>query len=76
MAYNTKELLALPNKEKKILAKKLWKSLAENHSVVKEDPSIISLLNKRKEEIETGKASLVTPEQLRKEINEHRKKSR
>jgi len=76
MAYNTKELLALPDKEKRVLAKKLWKSLAENHSVVKEDPAIIRMVNKRKEEIETGKAALVTPEQLRKEINEHRKKSR
>ena len=44
MAYNTKELLALPDKEKRGLAKKLWKSLADNTSIAKEDGATVKEL--------------------------------
>ena len=54
MAYNTKELLALPDKEKRGLAKKLWKSLAENMSIAREEQSIIQELDKRWNSIENG----------------------
>ncbi len=38
MAYTTKELLALPSKQKRKLAKQLWKSLDENSAYSKRGP--------------------------------------
>jgi putative addiction module component (TIGR02574 family) len=71
-AYNTKELLALPDKEKRLLAKKLWKSLSDNTAVVKEDKELIKLLNKRWEMIETGKTKVYSSEAFWSNIERHR----
>jgi putative addiction module component (TIGR02574 family) len=54
MRYNTKELLALPDKEKRGLAKKLWKSLADSTGIVKENKATITELDKRWNSIENG----------------------
>jgi putative addiction module component (TIGR02574 family) len=54
MRYNTKELLALPDKEKRGLAKKLWKSLADSTGIVKENEATITELDKRWNSIENG----------------------
>ena len=47
MTYSTKQLLALPDKEKRLLAKKLWGSLSENNSPAKEDQQLMKALDKR-----------------------------
>lgn len=47
MSYSTEQLLALPDKEKRLLAKKLWSSLGENNTPVKEDQQMMQVLHKR-----------------------------
>lgn len=37
ITYLTEQLVALPDNEKRLLAKKLWGSLSENNSAAKED---------------------------------------
>ena len=73
-AYNTKELLALPDREKRMLAKKLWKSLSDNTAVVKEDEELIKLINKRWEMIETGKIKMYNSAEFWANIDRHREK--
>ena len=58
MTYTTEQLLALPDKEKRLLAKKLWSSLGENNTPVKENQQLMQALNKRWEDIESGKIKL------------------
>ena len=43
-AYSTKEIFSLPNKERRILAKKLWKSLDEHSGYVTEDKKTLKEL--------------------------------
>ena len=58
MSYSTEQLLALPDKEKRLLAKKLLSSLGENNTPVKEDQQMMQVLHKRWEDIESGKMKL------------------
>jgi putative addiction module component (TIGR02574 family) len=73
MSYSTEQLLALPDKEKRLLAKKLWSSLSENNSPVKEDQQLITALDKRWEDIKSGKIKLYSKkdfwESLHKKLN-------
>jgi putative addiction module component (TIGR02574 family) len=74
MSYNTKELLALPNKEKRALAKKLWQSLEGSSAISSEEKEVIAMLEKRRNEIKSGKAVLLSPDELRKQIQAYRNK--
>ena len=69
MSYSTEQLLALPDKEKRLLAKKLWSSLGENNTPVKEDQQMMQVLHKRWEDIESGKMKLYSKKELGKELN-------
>lgn len=55
MSYSNEQLLALPDKEKRLLAKKLWSSLGENNTPAKEDQQMMKALDKKWKDIETGK---------------------
>ena len=64
MTYTTEQLLALPDKEKRLLAKKLWSSLGENNTPVKENQQLMQALNKRWEDIESGKLKLYSKKEF------------
>ena len=64
MSYSTEQLLALPDKEKRLLAKKLWSSLGENNTPVKEDQQMMQVLDKRWEDIESGKMRLYSKKEF------------
>ena len=64
MTYTTEQLLALPDKEKRLLAKKLWNSLGENNTPVKENQQLMQALNKRWEDIESGKIKLYSKKEF------------
>jgi len=64
MTYTTEQLLALPDKEKRLLAKKLWSSLGENNTPVKENQQLMQALNKRWEDIESGKIKLYSKKEF------------
>lgn len=76
MAYNIKELLALPNKERRMLATKLWKSLADNNALAKEDEEIIKMLNNRWKLVQTGKAKTYSSDEFWDMIDKHRAKNK
>ena len=64
MSYSTEQLLALPDKEKRLLAKKLWSSLGENNTPSKEDQQLMKTLDKRWEDIESGKMKLYSKKEF------------
>jgi hypothetical protein len=64
MSYSTEQLLALPDKEKRLLAKKLWSSLGENNTTAKEDQQLMKTLDKRWEDIESGKMKLYSKKEF------------
>ena len=64
MTYTTEQLLALPDKEKRLLAKKLRSSLGENNTPVKENQQLMQALNKRWEDIESGKIKLYSKKEF------------
>ena len=64
ITYLTEQLLALPDKEKRLLAKKLWGSLSENNSPAKEDQQLMKALDKRWEDIESGKIKLYSKKEF------------
>lgn len=72
MRYNAEELLALPNKVKRTLAKKLWQSLDDNTSFTKEDKQIIRELDRRWELIEAGKMKSYTSKQFWNKIEKYK----
>ncbi len=71
-AFKTKDLLALPNKERRLLAKKLWKSLDEHNSFVTEDKETLKELEKRWQMIMEGKVKTLTPSEFWMSIEKHR----
>ena len=74
MAYNTKELLALSDKEKRGLAKKLWKSLADNTSIAKEDRATVQELDKRWSLIEKGEMKTYSSKEFWEVVEQKRQK--
>lgn len=74
MAYNIDDLLSLPVKERRKISEKLFSSLPESKTVTEEDKATIKMLDKRWDEIKSGKAKLLTPAQLRAEIKKSRTK--
>jgi hypothetical protein len=77
MSYSTEQLLALPDREKRLLAKKLWSSLGENNTTAKEDTQLIIDLDKRWGDIESGKMKLYLKKNfgtLYKKINQNKGK--
>jgi putative addiction module component (TIGR02574 family) len=74
MTIDINSLLNLPQKERQQIAEKLWDSLSPNNSVSKEDASTITLLEKRRQDIQEQKIALFSPSDLRAKIQEHRKK--
>ena len=67
-------LLALPLKKRRKIAEKLWDSLPEVNSILKEDEELIMLLDKRWKNIEEGKSKLYSTEQMKKMVAEYRNK--
>ena len=65
MAYNIDELLSLPVGERRKISEKLFSSLPESNSLSEEDKETIKMLDKRWNDIKSGKAKLLTPAQLR-----------
>ena len=74
MAYNIEELLSLPVRERRKLSEKLFSSLPESKSLTGENKETIKMLDKRWDEIKSGKAKLLTPSQLRAAIKKSRAK--
>jgi putative addiction module component (TIGR02574 family) len=68
MAYNIEELLLLPVRKRRKISEKLFSSLPESNAVTDEDKATIKMLDKRWDEIKSGKAKLLTPAQLRERI--------
>ena len=64
MSYSTEQLLALPDKEKRLLAKKLWSSLGESNTTAKEDEQLIKTIDKRWGDIESGKMKLYSKKEF------------
>ena len=74
MAYNIDELLSLPVRERRKISEKLFSSLPESNAVTGEDKETIKMLDKRWDEIRSGKANLLTSAQLRAGIKKSRTK--
>lgn len=74
MPVNINTLLRLPQKERKKIAEALWESLAPVNTLSKEDKEVINLLEKRWENIQSGKSKLYSSRQMKKMINSHRNK--
>ena len=74
MAYNIDELLLLPVRERRKISEKLFSSLPESNSLTGEDKETIKILDKRWDEIKSGKAKLFTSAQLRAGIKRSRTK--
>ncbi len=68
MAYNIDELLLLPVRERRKISEKLFSSLPESNSLTGEDKETIKMLDKRWEEVKSGKAKLLIAAQLRERI--------
>lgn len=74
MTVDINTLLNLPQKQRREIAEKLWKSLSPSTGVSKEEASTIVLLEKRWQDIEAQKTALLSPSDLRAKIQEHRSK--
>lgn len=74
MAYNMDELLSLPVKERRKISEKLFSSLPESNSLTIEEKEVVKMLDKRWDEVKSGKAKLLTPAQLRTSIKKSRSK--
>ena len=74
MAYNIDELLSLPVRERRKISEKLFGSLPESNSLTGEEKETIKMLDKRWDEVKSGKAALLTPIQLRAAIKKSRVK--
>ena len=68
MAYNIDELQSLPVRERRKISEKLFNSLPESNSLTGEDKETIKMLDKRWDEIKSGKVNLLTPAQLRERL--------
>ena len=72
MAADINALLALPKKERRQIAEKLWDSLAPETSIAKEDEATLQLLEKRWMDIESGKSKLYSSTQMKQKIEQYR----
>lgn len=72
MPVDINDLLALPQRERRRIAEKLWKSLSPNNSMVKEEKEVIDLLNKRWENIQSGKSKVYNYLELKEQIAHYR----
>jgi putative addiction module component (TIGR02574 family) len=70
MNVDIEQLLALPQKERRAIAEKLWSSLAPSATITKEEKEIISLLEARWANYKNGKSTAFTPEELRKKLDD------
>jgi putative addiction module component (TIGR02574 family) len=64
MAVDMKALLALPQKQRRKIAEKLWQSLDPAENINSEDASIITLLEKRKAAADAGKTKPLSSAQF------------
>jgi putative addiction module component (TIGR02574 family) len=67
-AVDMNKLLSLPQKERKKIAEKLWDSL---HPEIKEDESVIKLLEKRWKKIQSGKSTSISSDTFWKNMDIH-----
>ena len=76
MSVDIDNLLTLPVKERRKIAERLWESLSPVNSISKEEEEIISILEKRWQNIQSGKSKTFTSAQLKKMIEEERSKKK
>ena len=74
MAVNIDDLLALPQKERRKIAEKLWESLHPASSSTIEEKEIIKLLETRWEDIQSGQSKLLSTKDVKEKITIHRSK--
>jgi putative addiction module component (TIGR02574 family) len=67
------ELLSLPSNERRKIAEQLWSSLSPSSTISKEDKDVISLLEKRWENLKSGESKTYSSEEIKSMITEHRK---
>ena len=70
MPYSTEQLLALPDKEKRLLAKKLGAVQVKNNTQAKEDKQMMQAFDKRWEAIESGKMKLYSKKEFWNSLHE------
>ncbi|MEO8712393.1 MAG: addiction module protein [Parafilimonas sp.] len=76
MTVDIDNLLTLPVKERRKIAERLWNSLSPANSISKEEDEIIALLEKRWQNIQSGKSKTYTSAELKKMIEEERNKKK
>lgn len=76
MSVDIDNLLTLPVKERRKIAERLWESLSPVNTISKEEEEIISILEKRWQNIQSGKSKTYTSAQLKKMIVEERNKKK
>jgi putative addiction module component (TIGR02574 family) len=64
MPVDMKALLALPQKERRKIAERLWKSLPDDDQSLQDEAAVVNLLEKRSNAVKAGKASLLSSEQF------------
>jgi putative addiction module component (TIGR02574 family) len=74
MAVSINTLLALPQKERRKIAEKLWGSLSPVQSISREEKDVLALLEKRWKDIESGKSKQYSASEMKKMIAVHRNK--
>lgn len=74
MTVDLETLLALPQKQRRKIAEKLWDSLSPNNSISSETKEIIDVLETRWNKIEKGKTKLYSSNELKQKINQYRNK--
>ncbi|MBX2930815.1 MAG: addiction module protein [Chitinophagaceae bacterium] len=66
MSYDIKELLALPEDEKVVLANTLWDSISKNNDLTKDE---IAFIEQRLKEHEENPDDVITWEEIKEKIN-------
>jgi putative addiction module component (TIGR02574 family) len=74
MTVDINTLLTLPENQRRKIAEKLWDSLSPSYSVSKEDEATVALLEKRWQNIQSGKSVQYSPAEMKTMIQEFRKK--
>ncbi|CAN5235636.1 hypothetical protein BH20BAC1_BH20BAC1_27910 [soil metagenome] len=76
MAIDMNNLLTLPSGERRKIAERLWKSLTPVNSISKEEEKTIALLEKRWQNIQSGKSKIYTSAEMKKLITRERSKKK
>ncbi len=76
MAIDMNNLLTLPSGERRKIAERLWKSLTPVNSISKEEEKTIALLEKRWQNIQSGKSKIYTSAEMKKMITRERSKKK